>query len=54
VDRPGIGRADDLAAQAQLAGQRGGRRPVRDERVGAVLEEEAVNVLRADLAPEAL
>jgi hypothetical protein len=54
VDDARVGRADDVAAQAQLTGERGGCRPVRDERVRAVLQQEAVDALRADLAAEAV
>ena len=55
----GVVRADAIvlagpatASAAALAGQSGGRRPVRDERVRAVLHQEAVCPLRADLAAQ--
>ncbi len=52
VDGPRLGRPDDRLAQAELAGQLEGRRPVADERVRPGLDEEAVLSFRADLAAQ--
>ncbi len=53
VDRARITRADEVVAQAELPREGHGGRPGREERVRAVLDDEAVDALRRDLAAEA-